>query len=105
MRAYEILREDYNAQLESDLNNILVSAKAAGISDIKPEAIVQQMQKMGYSIDVDSLITLLQGSEMIQNASPDNIHVGAETPTADSGVDTQSKVNGLAMSATSKGLK
>ena len=107
MRLHEILKEDYNEQLAADLNNLLVGAKAAGISDIKPDAIVRQMQQMGYSIDVGSLMTLLQDNPMVQGASPENIHIEGEDQAGVGGSveDTHSRVNGLAQTATKKGLK
>ena len=107
MRAREILDEDYNQSLASDLNNILIGAKASGIVDIKPDVIVRQMQKMGYSIDTGSLMTLLQDNPTVLNASPENIHMAGpdEAGVGGSVADTQSTVSSLAQTATSKGLK
>ena len=51
MRLKEILIENYTQQLDTDLDNILVGAKAAGIYNLNPAVVVQNLQKMGYSVD------------------------------------------------------
>src|SRR5215471_20739785 len=97
MRLREILVEDYNSQLQSDLDNLLVGAKASGVDNINPEVVVRQMQKMGYSIDVDSLLTLLQDNPAIENASPESIHLTQdEAGVSGSAEETHSKVNTMA---------
>lgn len=73
MRAREILQEDYNQSLESDLNNLLVGAKAAGAHEVKTEDIVNQLYGMGYSVDVNSIISLLSNNPTVQNATPEMI--------------------------------
>lgn len=109
MRLREILHEDYNQDLINDLDNILVSAKAKDINDIDPNVIVRQMQHMGYSIDVGSLITLLQDNPNVQNASPEGIRLTGDDTTDEFSdnpqEDTESQVDQLAQQAAQKGLK
>lgn len=106
MRLKEFLYEDYNQQLSGDLDNILVGAKAAGIEDINPEAVVRELQRMGYSVDVDSLIALLQNNPIVQNASPSGISLtAAETSTTDTDQDSANQVDQMAQQAAQKGLK
>jgi hypothetical protein len=60
MRAREILDEDYDQNLESDLINILIAAKGSGAKQIDTRTIVNQLStEGGYSVDVDSLMLLL----------------------------------------------
>lgn len=109
MRIREILYEDYNQDLNNDLDNILVSAKAKDINDIDPNVIVRQLQHMGYSIDVGSLITLLQNNPNVQNASPEGIRLTGDDSSDefsdDQYEDNKSQVNQLAQQAAQKGLK
>jgi hypothetical protein len=73
MRAREILQEDYNSSLESDLTNLLVGAKANGAQQIKTTDVVNQLYRMGYSIDVNSIIPLLSRNAAVLNATPEMI--------------------------------
>lgn len=105
MRANEFLFENYNQQLESDLTNLLVAAKANGARNVKTQAIVQQLQGMGYSVDTNSIITLLQGNPVVTNATPQSIILtapeGAEGGNA--GQDSAARVSDMAAKATTIG--
>ena len=107
MRAREILQEDYNESLDSDLNNILVGAKGSGATQIDTQAVVDQLYGMGYSIDVNSIIPLLSNNPAVMNATPEMIQLTApEGASAGGSGDTQdnaAKVSDMAQKATSIG--
>ena len=108
MRIRELLKEDYQSQLVSDVTNILVGAKGHGISNIPTQALVQQLQKMGYSVDVVSLVEVLQDNPAVQNATPESIVLsGTEQPDGEdkSAEDSAAHVGNLAQSATQKSMK
>jgi hypothetical protein len=104
MRAREILQEDYNQSLLSDLNNLLVGAKANGAKDINTEDLVNQLYGMGYAVDVNSIMTLLSQNPNILNATPEsitltppeNVSGSANGPTQDSAT----RVGDMAQKAT-----
>ena len=73
MRAKEFLFEDYNQQLDSDLNNLLIAIKGNSVYNIDTSALVSQLQDMGYSVDVNSILGLLQNNTNITNATPEEI--------------------------------
>lgn len=75
MRAREILQEsdNYNQSLESDLNNLLVGAKASGAQTVDTKEVAHQLYGMGYAVDVNSLIPLLGQNPTVLNASPEQI--------------------------------
>jgi hypothetical protein len=104
MRAKEILYEDYNQRLESDLNNLLIGAKGNGAQDINTQDLANQLQQMGYAVDPNSLMTLLQNNPSITNATPDSITLaspeGAEAGQED---DSASHVQDMAKSASKLG--
>jgi hypothetical protein len=75
MRAREILQEDYNQNLESDLSNILVGAKGSGASEVNTQAVVDQLYLMGYAIDINSIMSLLSNNPVVQNATPEMINL------------------------------
>jgi hypothetical protein len=95
MRAREFLQEDYNKSLDSDLNNLLVRAKASGSADIKTKNIVKQLYKMGYSVNLNNIMPLLSNNPVVLNATPEIIKLtkpdGASAEeTPDTGPDTDS---------------
>lgn len=112
MRAREILQEadNYNQSLESDLTNLLVGAKASGAQTIETQAIVQQLYNMGYSVDVNSVMTLLSGNPAVLNASPQEITMtppeGSAGTAQQAGSQTQdsaSQVSDMAQKANTLG--
>lgn len=107
MRAREILDENYNQSLESDLNNLLVGAKASGAQDLDTQDIVLQLNGMGYSVDQNSIMSLLARNPMVLNATPSAIKLtspeGVMPGQGASGQDSASKVNAMAQKANSLG--
>lgn len=107
MRAREILDEDYNQSLESDLNNLLISAKGAGAQDIETQAVVIQLQGMGYSVDENSIMQLLSRNPAVMNATPTMIRMSNPEDAAQAGgdpaQDTAAKVSDMASKATKIG--
>lgn len=104
MRARELLQEEYNQSLESDLNNILISAKGSGASNVNTRDVVDQLYSMGYAVDVNSIIPLLSNNPAVMNATPEMITMTApEGASAGSGGDTQdsaAQVSDMAQKAT-----
>jgi hypothetical protein len=106
MRARELLQEDYNQQLESDLTNLLVGAKGSGASEVKTQDLVNQLHNMGYAVDVNSILSLLSNNPTVMNATPEVINMtqpegsaqGPAGPTQDSAArvgDMAQKANTL----------
>lgn len=108
MRAREILQEDYNQNLESDLNNILVGAKGSGATNVNTQDVVDQLYGMGYAVDVNSIIQLLSNNPTVMNATPEEITM-TSADGASSGIehdqDSASQVSDMAQKATAKGIK
>jgi hypothetical protein len=104
MRLSEILREDYNADLENDLTNLLLNYKGSGAQEIKMQSLVQQLQGMGYSVNSNSIMTLLSRNPVVLNATPsvvrftqpENSLSGKGSP----GSDSATQVSALAQKAT-----
>lgn len=108
MRAREILEENYNQSLLSDLNNILTVAKSCGSSELNTADIVNQLRSMGYAVDENSIITLLDGNPMIANSSSETINlvppIGAQnTGGGNATQDTAAQVSDMAQKATKIG--
>lgn len=104
MRAREILDEDYNKNLESDLNNILVRAKASGQEELSTEDLVLQISGMGYSVNKNSIMQLLARNPVVLNATPSVVKFtspeGVMPAAGLEGQDSATKVGALAQKAT-----
>ena len=81
MRARELF-EDYNQNLESDLNNLLIGAKGNGAQQVSTQDIVDQLYSMGYSVDINSIMSLLSNNPAVMNATPEMITMTAPEGSA-----------------------
>lgn len=108
MRARELL-EDYNLNLESDLNNLLIAAKGNGLQQIQTKDIVDQLYGMGYSVNVNSILPLLSDNPAIMNATPEMISLtapeGATGDGAEDVEDGEARVSDMASQAAEKAMK
>lgn len=105
MRAREILQEDYNASLETDLNNLLVGAIGSGATTLETQAVVNELQGMGYAVSPGSLMHLLQKNPSVLNATPTQLTLKTPDTVNGSGngvtgQDNAAKVGDMAQSAT-----
>jgi len=105
MRAKEILYEDYTQRLESDLNNLLIGAKGNGATQVETSALADELQGMGYSVDVNSLMSLLQNNPIVMNATPENITLTGPENASGAGQtqDNAARVSDMAAKATKIG--
>jgi len=108
MRARELLQEDYNQNLESDLTNLLIGAKGIGSQQIDTQQLVDQLYKMGYAVDVNSIMSLLSNNPVVMNATPEMIQLTAPEGSAQGGApgvaqDSAAQVSDMAQKANSIG--
>lgn len=105
MRAKEFLYEDYTQRLENDLANLLVGAKGGGAQKLDTDALINAMQGMGYSVDADNIMTLLQTNPNIVNSTPDEVTLtgSEEQGGADQEEDSAARVSDMAQAATKIG--
>lgn len=105
MRAKEFLSEDYNSDLNADLNNLLIGAKGTGSQKINTMQLTAQLQAMGYAVDETSIINLLQQNPIVSQATDQEVVLNQ--PNAGGGAgntqDSASKVNTMAQKATKIG--
>lgn len=62
MRAWELL-ESEQTEFESDLDDLIIAAKANDITEIDVDTLVDQLRNMGHSVTPDSLVSTLQSDE------------------------------------------
>ena len=63
MRSWELLVEDSESSFDSDLEDLLIAAKANGITEVDVDSLVDQLNSMGYAVSADSLVNALEGHE------------------------------------------
>ena len=65
MRGWELLREgeDEHTDFESDVEDLLIAAKANDMQELSVDALVDQLNAMGYAVTPDSLIASLENNE------------------------------------------
>jgi len=102
MRAREILDEDYNQSLESDINNLLIVIKGNGVTEISTQKLVDKLQASGYSVSADSLITLLQNNPVVMNVTPEFVELSPPESWTTGGQtqDNAAQVSDMAQKAT-----
>lgn len=108
MRAREIIQENYQESLESDLSNLLIGAKGSGAQEVNTQQLVSQLHNMGYAVDVNSIMPLLSRNPVVLNATPQSIKLtppeGANPAGASGGAeDSASQVSDMAAKATKIG--
>ena len=105
MRAREILDEDYNQSLESDLNNLLIGVKGNGVTEIPTQKLVDKLQASGYSVSADSLMLLLQNNPIVTNVTPESVQLAPPEAGGQAGQtqDNAARVGDMAQKATKIG--
>ena len=75
MRAWELLVEYIESDFDSNLEDLLIAAKANGITEIEVDSLVDQLNDMGYSVTPDSLISAIEEHDhaFIKNATLNTI--------------------------------
>jgi hypothetical protein len=73
MRAREFLSEDYEGDLMSELNNLLVVAKGSGADSIRTQDLANSLRQNGYSASPESIEQLLSNNQMNVSVTPEEI--------------------------------
>lgn len=60
MRGWELLKESEGSDFESDVEDLLIAAKANDMQELSVDALVDQLNSMGYAVTPDSLIASLE---------------------------------------------
>lgn len=64
MRGWELLYESGGTDFESDVEDLLIAAKANGMQELSVDALVAQLNDMGYAATSDSLIASLEDHDL-----------------------------------------
>lgn len=112
MRAWELLVEFVESTFDSDLEDLLIAAKANGITEVEVDSLVDQLNAMGHSVTPDSLVSAIEdhehAHEFIKNTTLNTITF-KEHPMDDEGgeewEDEEVDAQKLATRTAMKGVK
>jgi len=112
VRSWELLVEDSESSFDSDLEDLLIAAKANGITEVDVDSLVDQLNSMGYAVTADSLVNALENHEhsheFIKTITIDKIllktHV-LDDETAGDYEDIEVDAERLASNTAMKGVK
>ena len=93
MRAAELLHEGQDYVLNG-IEELIVRAKARGITKLKTSTVLAKLQAAGYFIDIGSLVDLLNKIDAVGSANKKEITLDTALPpdSTDSQDDTVSKM-------------
>ena len=99
MRLKEI-QENYIAKLRTDALNLLVRLVAKGDNEIKTDSMSNELNKMGHSVNANSLADLVKNMPMVRSINQDKITLKPNSNltqySKDATMDNEKKVNKLA---------
>jgi hypothetical protein len=99
MRIKEI-QENYIAKLRTDALNLLVRLVAKGDNEIKTDSMSNELNKMGHSVNANSLADLVKNMPMVRSINQDKITLKPNSNltqySKDATMDNEKKVNKLA---------
>jgi hypothetical protein len=78
MRLYEILSESTKDKMKADLKGLLLSLKASRGYEIPTSKIVNQMNNMGYTMTMDSVVPFITELPMVASADTTTIKLGSK---------------------------
>lgn len=100
------MHENYQDDLILDLNNLLIGAKANGADKVQTKNVVRMLMSMGYSVDENSIMSVLSDNPIVMSATPDTIMLSTESGDSmdgDTGEDNAARVKDMAQNATKIG--
>ena len=67
--------ETHSQELRDEAINLLIAAQAQGVRTIEPQQLIKSLKDVGYTINMETLIDLLQNEPLIQKIMPQEIVV------------------------------
>lgn len=109
MRISELFEDSHSQRIESDLNTILMTAKAEGQTEISTKVLVKRLLGMGYSVSTESLMGILQGNPLVQSATTQTVGLNEPDHAGVSGgpdekAQNAEKVSSMAQDAAKKDI-
>lgn len=75
MRLQDLLESDYNDDLRSEVITLLTAVSAEGIDEIATQNLLNDLETQGFSVDADTLLSILGELDIVSTASDDKITI------------------------------
>jgi hypothetical protein len=75
MRFSELLENDYNEDLRSEVITLLTAVSAEGISEISTQNLLNDLEQQGFAVDAESLLLLLADMDIVSKATDEEITI------------------------------
>ena len=108
MREADLLESNYTDDLRAEVMTLLAMVSAKGITEIRTQNLLNDLEEQGYAVDADSLMSLLDDMNIVSNASEESIKLSTSDADPMVGMDTDKieadRVNALATNQAKKGI-
>ena len=101
-------QETHSQELRDEAINLLIAAQAQGVRTIEPLQLIKSLKDVGYTINLETLIDLLQNEPLIQKITPQEIVVSTGDDyyvDADEKEKDDNKISKMAMNQVKKDIK
>ncbi len=102
------LQESYISNLRTDVLNLLIRLVAKGDSEINTDSMSDELNKMGHSVNPNSLADLVKDMPMVKSINQDKITLKPNSNltqfSKDATMDNEKKVDKLAKKTIDKNL-
>lgn len=78
MRLYELTEGSYRDDMVNAIVSLLAVATAEGISAVSTPQLVTDLRELGFSIDEDSVVDVLDGIGLVTSADSETIEISSE---------------------------
>lgn len=81
MRLNQLIKEtSYMENLKDDVINLLIISSSVGMNKIKTKYLVKDLVNMGYEVDNNTILSLLNDIDIVTDANDDIIKISAKYP-------------------------
>lgn len=85
MRFVEIVESGYIERLKGDLVSLLISLQAEGFNEIHIKQLVRDLRNMGYSVDDNSLFSVLEKLPIVASVNSNSVTLSAQEGESEDG--------------------
>lgn len=90
MRYHQLVLESaYTEDLKDEILNLLTIASARGIKNLRTSFLVKDLKNLGFEVDVDTIVTAMNGIDMVASADKDKIQISSPTDNKSANDDVE----------------
>ena len=82
MRFAELFENDYTDDIQSEIITLLATVSATGVKEVKTSNLLKDLLNMGYSVDEDTLLEILDDLDIVATANKDDISISTSDMSA-----------------------